>query len=69
MRETVAREPLPEELNGIEPEHHGQPMIYKGGRFSWEGDFCIMIGRWICRSCDIRVEVHVKQYDPRGVDK
>jgi hypothetical protein len=64
----MARAPLPEELEGIEPAHHGQLMKYKSGRLTWEGDYCIMTGRWICDECGLRVEVQAKQYESRMVD-
>lgn len=60
----MARVPLPEDLDGIDPTHHGQPMKITRRRITWEGKDSVTWIRWVCLECDLRVLVEARVYDP-----
>ena len=46
----------------VTPTHDGLPMIYKGSRISFEGDFEICVMRYEC-ACGFTCEVHTREMD------
>lgn len=54
----------PDATDGFEvaPVHDGQPMHYKGTRYSWEGDFEVIVRRFAC-DCGLTCEVSTRELD------
>lgn len=46
----------------IAPAHHGRPMVYKGARTWWEGDFAYNLLRYLC-DCGFGAEVKTTEMD------
>lgn len=44
--------------------HCDMPLRDKGGGVTWEGDFEISTGRFLCERCGLRVEVRATEKAP-----
>lgn len=44
------------------PEHHGQPMRYRGSHTTWQGEFEIEDREWACVECRSNVRITTREH-------
>jgi hypothetical protein len=47
---------------GVELEHHGQRLDYRGSTTSWSGEYELTEARYRCTTCELTVTLSVREH-------